>query len=80
MIAPQNIPAETSSVLLSTAGVAYRLLNDFAKLESGDFIIQNAASSPIGLAVAQLAKARGIKTINIVCDLYYDDCIVDIDF
>lgn len=65
---PQGLAPETASVLLNTAGIAYRLLNDFAKLESGDFIIQNAASSPVGLGIAQLAKARGIKTINVVCD------------
>lgn len=67
---PQGVAAETASVLLNTAGIAYRLLNDFAKLEAGDFIIQNAATSPVGLAVAQLAKAHGFKTINIVCELY----------
>lgn len=65
---PQGLSVENASVLLNTAGIAYRLLNDFASLQSGDFIIQNAATSAVGLAVAQLAKARGIKTINIVCE------------
>lgn len=65
---PQGLAPETASVLINTAGIAYRLLNDFTTLRSGDFIIQNAATSPVGLAVAQLAKARGIKTINIVCE------------
>ena len=65
---PSGVSAEVGSALLNTAGIAYRLLTDFTTLQAGDFIIQNASTSPVGLAIAQLAKARGLKTINIVCD------------
>jgi trans-2-enoyl-CoA reductase len=44
---------------------AYRLLRDFGALP-GDVIIQNGANSMVGLAVIQMAKLMGIKTINIV--------------
>lgn len=61
---------EIASAMLNSAGIAYRLLADFAKLNPGDFLIQNDASSPVGMAVIQLCKKRGIKTINIVKDWY----------
>ena len=66
--APAGIASEVSSALIKSAGIAYRLLADFATLKSGDFVMQNDASSPVGLAVMQLCKARGVKTINVVKD------------
>lgn len=66
--APEGIPSEISASLLKSAGLAYRLLADFAPLKSGDFVMQNDASSAVGLAVLQLCKSRGIKTINVVPD------------
>ena len=60
--------SEISASLLKSAGLAYRLLADFAPLKSGDFVMQNDASSAVGLAVLQLCKSRGIKTINVVPD------------
>ena len=56
-------------MLFRSAGIAYRLLADFAELKPGDFVLQNDASSPVGMAVIQLCKKRGIKTINIVKDV-----------
>jgi trans-2-enoyl-CoA reductase len=44
---------------------AYRLLRDFGAVP-GDVIIQNGANSMVGLAVIQMAKLMGIKTINII--------------
>lgn len=37
-------------------------------LYAGDSVIQNAANSGVGQAVIQIAKASGIKTINVVRD------------
>lgn len=34
----------------------------------GDYVIQNGANSAVGQAVIQIAKAWGIKTINVVRD------------
>ena len=45
---------------------AYRLLHDFAKLEAGDFIVQSDAYSAVGMAVIQMAKQMGVKTVNVV--------------
>lgn len=42
------------------------LLSDFASLQPGDWVIQNGANSGVGSYVVQLAKLRGLKTVNIV--------------
>ncbi|KAL0488776.1 trans-2-enoyl-CoA reductase [Acrasis kona] len=63
---PDDIPVEFSSVLSVNPMTAYRLLNDFADLKEGDVVVQNAPNSAVGLCVIQLAKQRGIRTINIL--------------
>ena len=35
-------------------------------LAAGDTVVQNGATSAVGLAVVQLAKALGCRTINVV--------------
>ncbi|MCY3415130.1 MAG: zinc-dependent alcohol dehydrogenase family protein [Candidatus Heimdallarchaeota archaeon] len=45
---------------------AYLMLKEFVELDEGDWIIQNAANSAVGRYIIQLAKIRGIKTVNIV--------------
>ncbi|KAG0028848.1 mitochondrial 2-enoyl thioester reductase [Podila clonocystis] len=45
---------------------AYRMLRDFKTLSEGDYIIQNGANSGVGEAVVQMARALGVKTINII--------------
>lgn len=45
---------------------AHLMLQDFADLEAGDWIIQSAANSAVGELVIQLAALRGINTVNIV--------------
>jgi mitochondrial enoyl-[acyl-carrier protein] reductase / trans-2-enoyl-CoA reductase len=61
-----DIPAAYAATLSVNPATAYRLLRDFAKLKPGDVIIQNGANSMVGLAVIQMAKSMGIKTINII--------------
>ena len=42
------------------------MLTKTVDINEGDCIIQNAANSALGLLVIQMAKARGIKTINVI--------------
>jgi NADPH:quinone reductase-like Zn-dependent oxidoreductase len=42
------------------------LLSEFVPLEAGDWVIQNAANSGVGEYVIQLARARGLRTVNVV--------------
>mmetsp|Transcript_10637 Transcript_10637/g.15958 ORF Transcript_10637/g.15958 Transcript_10637/m.15958 type:complete len:352 (-) Transcript_10637:53-1108(-) len=55
-----------AAVLSLSASTAFRLISDFGKLKKGDVIIQNAANSTVGQTVLQLAKEKGITTINVV--------------
>ncbi|MBK5410871.1 zinc-dependent alcohol dehydrogenase family protein [Pseudomonas sp. TH34] len=47
-------------------GTALLLLQKIVDLKPGDWLVQNAANSTVGQYIVQLAKARGIKTVNIV--------------
>ena len=46
-----------------TAGL---MLSEYVDLQPGDWIVQNAASSGVGRAAIALAKARGVRSINLV--------------
>jgi mitochondrial enoyl-[acyl-carrier protein] reductase / trans-2-enoyl-CoA reductase len=45
---------------------ALLMLNSFADIKEGQWIVQSAANSAVGGYVIQLAKQRGIKTVNVV--------------
>ena len=45
---------------------ALLMLNAFVELSEGQWIVQSAANSTVGGYVIQLAKQRGIKTVNVV--------------
>lgn len=69
--AARVVPApEGSAVQLALMTVngatALTLVDDFAELRPGDWLIQNAANSNCGRYAIVLAKMRGIKTINVV--------------
>lgn len=54
------------SMLTVNPPTASLLLSEFVTLAPGDWVIQNTANSAVGLYLAQLAKRRGIRTVNIV--------------
>jgi trans-2-enoyl-CoA reductase len=45
------------------------MLHDFVKLERGDWLIQNAGTSAVGVLVAQLAKHLGLNCVSVVRDV-----------
>ncbi|MGB7551461.1 MAG: 2-enoyl thioester reductase domain-containing protein [Chromatiaceae bacterium] len=45
---------------------AYRLLTGYRELQTGDWLVQNAANSGVGRCVMQMARLMGFKTINLV--------------
>ena len=63
---PEGADIHQLSMLMINPITAFRLLNAFADLNEGDWIVQNAANSAVGGYLIQLAKKKGIKTINIV--------------
>jgi mitochondrial enoyl-[acyl-carrier protein] reductase / trans-2-enoyl-CoA reductase len=63
---PKDIPQHYAASISVNPCTAYRLLKDFVPLKAGDYIIQNAANSAVGMSVIQLAREAGIKTINVI--------------
>jgi len=63
---PSDIKPEYAATISVNPSTAYRLLEDFEQLKEGDVIVQNGANSMVGTAIIQLAKLRGVKTINIL--------------
>eukprot|EP00286_Rhodomonas_abbreviata_P009816 CAMPEP_0181342252 /NCGR_PEP_ID=MMETSP1101-20121128/30892_1 /TAXON_ID=46948 /ORGANISM="Rhodomonas abbreviata, Strain Caron Lab Isolate" /LENGTH=134 /DNA_ID=CAMNT_0023453679 /DNA_START=185 /DNA_END=585 /DNA_ORIENTATION=+ len=61
-----DIPAPYAATLSVNPASAYRMLRDFVDLSPGEVIMQNGANSMVGLAVIQMAREMGIKTVNIV--------------
>lgn len=54
------------AMLVSSPATAHLLLQTYVELGEGDWVIQTAANSAVGSAVIQMAKARGLRTVNIV--------------
>lgn len=64
------MPKAADPLQLAMLGVnpptASLLLSEFVDLQAGDWVIQNTANSGVGTYLIQLAKQRGLKTVNIV--------------
>ncbi|XP_036913105.1 enoyl-[acyl-carrier-protein] reductase, mitochondrial isoform X1 [Sturnira hondurensis] len=65
---PSDIPLQSAATLSVNPCTAYRMLTDFEQLQPGDSVIQNASNSGVGQAVIQIARALGLRTINVVRD------------
>ncbi|KAJ2110553.1 mitochondrial 2-enoyl thioester reductase [Coemansia sp. S142-1] len=63
-----NVDALTVGSMKVNPSTAYRLLRDYVDLVPGDWVIQNGANSGVGRAVIQMARAIGVRTINVVRD------------
>ncbi len=62
---PDAIPDEMAAQLLAMPLSALMLL-DLLQLAPGQWLVQNAANGAVGKTVAMLAKARGIRVLNLV--------------
>lgn len=66
VVVPSDIPPEQTAMLKINPATAWRMMHDFVKLKPGDWIIQNAANSGVGIAVIQIARELGLHTVNVV--------------
>jgi NADPH:quinone reductase-like Zn-dependent oxidoreductase len=74
MVIPANdlfaLPADADPQQLSMLAInpptAALLLSEYVNLKPGEWVVQNSANSGVGRWVIGFAKARGLKTINIV--------------
>ncbi|MDQ8193437.1 zinc-dependent alcohol dehydrogenase family protein [Coraliomargarita sp. SDUM461004] len=64
LIVPPEVPVEQAAISFINPPTAYCLLKKIVDLKPGDWVIQNAGNSAVGLSVIQMAKAMGLKTIS----------------
>lgn len=62
---PESLDDEMAAQLIAMPLSALMLL-EFLEVESGQWIIHNAANGAVGKSLAMIAAARGINTINVV--------------
>jgi NADPH:quinone reductase-like Zn-dependent oxidoreductase len=83
---PSGIDVLQGAMLRINPATALLLLADVVDLKPGDWVVQNVANSAVGRLVIRLARARGIKTVNVVrreslfaelSALGADACVVD---
>ena len=83
---PAGIDVRQGAMLRINPPTALLLLSDIVALKPGDWIIQNVANSAVGRLVIRLARARGVRTMNVVrreslfeelTGLGADVCVVD---
>ena len=63
---PASVPLEQAAMLRINPATALLMLRDFVALQSGEWIVQNAANSAVGRCVIRLARHFGWRTINVV--------------
>lgn len=63
---PDGIDIEQAAMLKVNPATAELLLSSVVDLQPGEWVVQNAANSAVGRFLVQLAKRRGLKTLNIV--------------
>ncbi|KAL2239493.1 probable trans-2-enoyl-CoA reductase, mitochondrial [Sesamum indicum] len=64
----KSTPMEYAATITVNPLTALRMLEDFVDLKSGDAVVQNGATSIVGQCIIQLARVRGIHSINIIRD------------
>jgi trans-2-enoyl-CoA reductase len=64
------VPADADPLQLAMLKVnpatALMMLRNYAPLQPGDWVIQDAANSGVGTNLIRLARAEGIRTVNVV--------------
>jgi len=63
---PDGVDVKQQSMMTVNPPTAHLLLTEFVDLKAGDWVIQNAANSAVGGYLIQIARKKGIKTINVV--------------
>src|SRR5438132_5267186 len=83
---PSSTDIKQGAMLRINPATALLLLSDIVELKPGDWVIQNVANSAVGRLVITIARARGLRTMNVVRrDSLYaelkslgaDACVVD---
>ncbi|HAC57769.1 MAG TPA: alcohol dehydrogenase [Rhodobiaceae bacterium] len=62
---PAGLDLRQAAMLRINPPTALLMLSDLVPLKRGDWVIQNVANSAVGRLVITLAKAKGIRTVNV---------------
>ncbi|MEX2519400.1 MAG: zinc-dependent alcohol dehydrogenase family protein [Paracoccaceae bacterium] len=63
---PKTLPWRDAAQLKINPPTAKMMLTDYVTLKPGDWVIQNAANSAVGMHLIRFAREMGVKTINLV--------------
>ena len=63
---PNEADPQQLAMMTINPPTAALLLSEFVRLDQGEWVIQNAANSAVGVYLVQLARARGHRTVNVV--------------
>ena len=63
---PAGVALEQAAMLRINPATAQLLLEDHVALKAGDWVIQDVANSAVGRHIIVIAKARGIRSLNVV--------------
>jgi NADPH:quinone reductase-like Zn-dependent oxidoreductase len=66
VVLPEGVDEQQAAMLNINPPTAILMLEEFIQLQPGDWVLQNSANSGVGRAVIAFAKAKGIKTVNLV--------------
>ena len=63
---PEGLDFTQAAMLKANPPSAHFMLKDYVDLNPGDWIVQNAANSAVGRHVIRFARARGLRSVNVV--------------
>ena len=64
LLVPADVPVDQAAFSFINPPTAYCLLQKMVDLAPGSWVLQNAGNSTVGLAVIQMAKVLGFKSIS----------------
>ena len=63
---PKEVDLAQAAMMKVNVATAHLMLTQYVQLKRGDWVIQNAANSGVGVDLIRLAHADGIRSVNVV--------------
>ena len=63
---PTGIDVKQAAMIRINPPTALLMLTDLVNLRPGEWVLQNAANSAVGRLLIRFARARGLRTVNVV--------------
>jgi len=63
---PKEVDLAQAAMLKVNVATAHLMLTQYVQLKRGDWVIQNAANSGVGVDLIRLAHADGIRSVNVL--------------